>query len=165
MSAKTIFTKTMSAETIMDTKFHFLNPDQSIPEAVKMFKSAGIAENKKIFGMMVIDSKDQLVGMLSMHDILLFIRPKHIRILGEMEDLSEEHLFEGIINRVKPLRVEDIMTRELVTIRPDTQLIMAMDIMIQKHVRRIPVVDGGRVIGIVYRSDLFFHFMDILDGD
>ncbi len=152
----------MFAETIMDTNFHFLHPQQSITEAVGMFKSASIAENKKIFGMMVIDSKEQLVGMLSMYDILLFVRPKHIQILGEMEDLPEELLFEGIMNRVKPLRVEDLMSTELVMVRPDTQLIMAMDIMIQKHIRRLPVVDKGKVIGIVYRSDLFFHFMDIL---
>ncbi len=155
----------MFAETIMDKNFHFLHPRQSITEAVGMFKSASIVENKKIFGMMVIDSKDRLVGMVSMYDILLFIRPKHIQILGEMEDLPEELLFEGIMNRVKPLRVEDLMSTELVTVRPDTQLIMAMDIMIQKHIRRLPVVDQGKVIGIVYRSDLFFHLMDILVSD
>jgi len=155
----------MFAKTIMDTNFHSLHPEQSITAAVAMFKSASLEENKKIFGMMVIDSNDLLVGMVSMHDILLFIRPKHLQILGEMEDLSEELLLEGILNRVKPLRVEDLMSTELITVRPDTQLIMAMDIMIQKHLRRLPVVDDGKVIGILYRSDLFFHLMDIIVGD
>ncbi|OQY50901.1 MAG: signal transduction protein [Desulfobacteraceae bacterium 4572_89] len=152
----------MLARNVMDKNFHSLGPGLSITDAVKMFKSAGIAENKKIFGMMVMDSKDRLVGMISMYDILLFIQPKHIRILGEMEDLPAEPLFEGILNRVNNVRVEDLMTTDLIIVGPDTHLIMVMDIMIQKHIRRLPVVENNKVIGIVYRSDLFYHFMETM---
>ncbi len=154
----------MFARNVMDKNFHSLHPWQSITDAVRLFKSASIAENKKIFGMMVMDSKDRLMGMMSMYDIMLFIRPKHIRILGEMEDLPPEPLFEGLLNRVNNLRVEDLMTTELITIRPDNNLIMVMDIMIQKHVRRLPVVENNKVIGIVYRSDLFYHFLETMVG-
>ncbi len=152
----------MFAKTIMDTNFHFLHPRQSITHAVQSFKSAGKAENKKIFGMMVTDNEDRLVGMLSMYDILLYIRPKHIRILGEMEDIEHDQIFESMSNRVRNIRVEDLMSTELVTIRPDTHLLLAMDIMVQKHIRRLPVVEAGKLIGIVYRSDLFNHIMEIL---
>lgn len=148
------------AKTVMDTKFHFLHPWQSITHAVQAFRAAGMVENKKIFGMMVVDADDQLVGMVSMYDILLFIRPKHIRILGEMEDIAPDQIFEGIKSRISKIRVEDLMSTELVTIGPETHLLMAMDIMVQKHIRRLPVVDKGKLVGIVYRSDLFNHFME-----
>lgn len=155
----------MFAEQVMDTRFHFLHPGQSIVEAVRMFRIAGEKEGKKIFGMMVIDDDDHLVGMLSMFDILLYIRPKHIGILGEMEDISPEPVFESVLRRVKKVRVEDLMTESLVSIKPDTHILVVLDTMIKKHIRRMPVVKDDKVIGILYRSDLFNFFMGKLAGD
>lgn len=149
----------MSAKQVMDTRFHFLHPKQSVVEAIRLFKSAGEKDGKKIFGMMVIDDDDRLVGMLSMFDILLYIQPKHIGILGEMEDISPEPLFESLLNRVKKIRVEDLMSTTLVSVKPDAHLLVVMDIMIRKHVRRLPVVEDDRVIGILYRSDLFDYMI------
>ena len=149
----------MFAKDVMDTRFHCLKPRQTIAEAVQMFRQAGEAEGKKIFGMMVTDENDRLVGMLSMYDILLFVKPKHVEIFGEMEDLPLQEMFAGLLERVKKIRVDDLMSTELVTIRPDTHLMVIVDIMIRKHVRRLPVVDGGSVVGIVYRSEVFDAIM------
>jgi CBS domain-containing protein len=155
----------MFAKQVMDTKFHFLHPEQSVVEAIRLFKTAGKKEGKKIFGMMVIDDDDRLVGMLSMFDILLYIQPKHIGILGEMDDIFPEPLFENLLSRVKKIRVEDLMSTTLVSVKPDTHLLVVMDTMTRKHVRRLPVVENDRVIGIVYRSDLFNFMMKKLIDD
>ncbi|MCP3924143.1 MAG: CBS domain-containing protein [Desulfobacterales bacterium] len=149
----------MITREIMDTSFHTLSPDHSIFEAVELLKKSSEDEEKKIFGMMVTDKENQLVGMLSMFDILLFIQPKHIRILGEMEDISFETVLTGMMNRLKKIRVEDLMSTDLLIITPETNLMVVSDIMINKHIRRIPVVENNKVVGIVYRSDLFFHLM------
>ena len=145
----------MIAQDIMQTRFHTLSPDDTIAEAVKCFQTAGKLEKKKIFGLMVTDSSDRLVGMLSMYDILLFIQPKHIQIWGEMEDLDPSILYDERLEQVKNIMVGDIMTAEVVTIAPDTHLMVIADIMIKKHIRRLPVVDGQEVVGIVYVSDVF----------
>ena len=149
----------MFARDVMDTSFHCLRPNQTILEAVQIFRKAGEAEGIKIFGMMVTDDQDRLVGMLSMYDILLFVKPKHIEIFGEMDDISMEVLFAGSLEQVKKIRVEDIMTAELVTINADTHLMVIVDIMIRKHVRRLPVIAEGSVVGIVYRSQIFDAIM------
>ena len=154
----------MFAKQVMNTQFHFLHPQQSIVEAIQMFKTAGKEEGKKIFGMMVIDD-DRLVGMLSMYDILLYINPKHLGILGEMEDISCEPLFKNLLNRVKKTRVEDLMSNLLVSVEPDTHVLVVMDTMIKKHVRRIPVVENQRVVGILYRSDLFNYIINEIIED
>jgi CBS domain-containing protein len=143
----------------MDTRFHCLQPEDTIETAVRRFKTISDAEGKKIFGMMVTDSGGRLVGMLSMHDILLFIQPKHVEIWGEIEDVDPGPIFEGLLTRVRTIRVGDIMTTELVTIKPDTHLLVIVDLMIKRHIRRVPVVAGERVVGIVYRSDLFYHLL------
>jgi CBS domain-containing protein len=51
------------------------------------------------------------------------------------------------------------MTTEVVTIKPDTHIIAVADIMIKRHIRRLPVVEEQDVVGIVYISDLFYHLM------
>ena len=115
--------------------------------------------------MMVIDETDNLVGMVSMYDILLYLRPKHIRVLGEMNDIAPDLILEGMVRRIRDIRVADLMTTDLVTISPQTHLFMVMEIMIQKHIRRLPVVDQEKILGIIYRSDLFDHLMDTLVRD
>jgi CBS domain-containing protein len=150
----------MLARDIMQTGFHSLSPGNTIAEAVQCFQKAGESEKKKVFGLMVTDHRDHLVGMLSMYDILLFIQPKHIQIWGEMEDLDPSILYDERLEQVKSVLVGDIMTAEVVTITPDTHLMVIADMMIKKHIRRLPVVDGQEVVGIVYVSDVFHHLLD-----
>lgn len=149
----------MRARDIMDTRFHTLRPDQSIAEAVKTFHAASTAEQKKIFGLMVTDERNRLVGMLSMYDILLFVKPKHAGLWGEMEDLPLADAFDELLERVKAIRVADIMTVEVVTIGPDAHVMVIADLMIKRHIRRLPVVEGQAIIGIVYISDVFNHLL------
>ena len=149
----------MHACNIMDTRFHTLRPQQSVADAVKLFRTASEQEGKKIVGLMVTDAQERLVGMLSMYDILLFIRPKHAALWGEIEDLRREEVFDELLDRVKAIRVEDIMTSEVVTIGPDTHAMVIADLMISRHIRRLPVVEGREVVGIVYISDLFYHLL------
>ena len=56
--------QTMIARGVMNTVFHCIRPDNTIAEAVRLLKTASDAEGKNIFGMMVTDGKDRLVGML-----------------------------------------------------------------------------------------------------
>ena len=150
----------MIARDIMQTRFHTLSPRDTIAEAVRHFQIAIKDEQKKVFGLMVTDEDDHLVGMLSMYDILLFIQPKHVHIWGEMEDIDPSQLYDERLERVKSILVGDIMTPEVVTITPASHLMVIADIMIKKHIRRLPVVDGPEIVGIVYVSDVFHHLLE-----
>jgi len=151
-----------TAKDVMFAKFHTLLPNTPISEAVKMFKTASEEEQQKVFGMMVINENGRLIGMISMYDILLFIRPKHTHIWGMMEDIDVTGLLDNACERTKTILVGDIMTTDLITVTPDTHLMMILDIMIKKHIRRIPVLEDERVVGIVYISNLFYHLLDKL---
>lgn len=50
--------------------------------------------------------------------------------------------------------VADWMTRDPITIPPDTTLLEALGLMERSKVRRLPVVDGGRLVGIITKSDV-----------
>ena len=155
----------MFASDFMDTQFHVLHPQQNIAEAVSAFQKFSESEEKKIFGMMVTDDDDRLVGMLSMYDILNYVQPKHVAIFGEMEDLDPAEIYRNRLKTIRSILVDDIMTTEVVTVQPDTHLMVIAEIMIKKHIRRLPVVKDQMVVGIIYVSDVFYRLMVMFSSD
>jgi len=149
----------MFARDVMTTQFMTLRPGNTIAEAVKRFQEASRLQGKKVFGLMVIDDADKLVGMLSMYDILLFVQPRHASVWQELDEADQARIFGDVLGRVKSIQVGDLMTTDVVTITPQTHLMAIMDIMIKRHIRRLPVVSGAEVVGIVYISDLFYHLL------
>jgi CBS domain-containing protein len=152
------------ARDVMAKQFFTLRPETTIAAAVQVFRQASQEMRQRVFGLMVTDSDGRLVGMLSMYDILLLIRPKHTHIWGEMSDLELDGLFAAACQRGKGIQVGDIMTTDLITVTPDAPLLLIIDIMIKKHVRRIPVLEDSRVVGIVYLSTVFDRLLDRLAG-
>lgn len=153
-----------TAASIMTTDFPTLFPDTPLIDAISLFRDSSRQYGRRLFGILVIDNDRHLVGMLSMYDILLYVRPKHIQVWGAMEDLDVAGIIEAAGSRLKASLVGDIMTPEVVTVGPQVDLLMVLDIMIKKHVRRLPVVDDQRIVGMVYISDLFNHLLERL-GD
>ncbi len=150
----------VTAADIMTTQFTTLLPETPVSEAIQIFREAFRQEGRRLFGMIVIDKDHHLAGMLSMYDILLYLRPKHIHVWGTMEDLEIAEVVNAAGSRIKSILVGDIMTPDVVTVGPNANLMMVLNVMISKHVRRIPVVEDQQIIGIVYISDLFNHLLE-----
>jgi CBS domain-containing protein len=150
----------LTARDMMETRFFTLTPSMPVREALQVFKRAREASGQTVFGLLVTEEQGRLVGMLSMYDIFLLLRPKHIHIWGEMSDLDVSGILEAACERIQPVLVGDIMTTDLITITPDTHLLHIVDIMIIKHVRRLPVLEDGKLIGIVYISRIFQRLLE-----
>jgi CBS domain-containing protein len=148
-----------TAKAVMQTDFQTLSPETSIREAVAAFQNSSKHLGRRVFGMMVVDGNEKLVGMISMYDLFIFLRPKHIEIWGEMDDINLGSLIDDALSRANAVQVGDLMTTELISITPDTDLMMIVDIMIKKHVRRLPVLDGKKIVGIVFISDVFDYLL------
>lgn len=98
--------------------------------------AAEIMKREDVGAVPVVDdlNSKKLVGIITDRDIAL-------TVVGERKGLE--------------IRVEEVMTRNPVTCRPDDSSQDAMDRMSQHQVRRIPVVDGkDRVVGIIAQADL-----------
>ena len=153
-----------TATSIMTTDFPTVHPDTPIAEAIRIFRESAHHSGRRLFGLIVTDENHHLAGMLSMYDILLYVRPKHIQVWGTMEDIDVAGLIDAAGRRLKSILVGDIMTPDVVTIGPNVDLFMILDIMIKKHIRRLPVIEDQRIIGIVYISDLFNHLLEQIDN-
>ncbi len=150
----------ITAASIMTTEFPTLLPETPLIDAIRIFRESSRQYGRRLFGIIVTDKDRHLVGMLSMYDILLYVRPKHIQVWGAMEDLDVSGLIDAASSRLKSILVGDIMTPDVITIGPQVDLLMVLDIMIKKHVRRLPVVEEQHIIGIIYISDLFNHLLE-----
>ena len=151
----------LTAREVMDTRFFTLRPEATVAEAARVFEQAGRETGRTVFGLLVTDGNGQLLGMLSIYDIFLLLRPKHIHIWGEMEDLEVSGILEAACARAKSILVGDIMTTQVVTITPETHLLLIIDIMIKRHIRRLPVLENGKIVGMVYFSKVFQHLQGL----
>ena len=54
-------------------------------------------------------------------------------------------------------KVNQVMSTNIITAKTDEHLMTVLDRMIKNKYRRLPVMDNGRAVGIVYISDIFYH--------
>ncbi len=150
----------ITAADIMTTDFPTLLPQKPLIDAITIFQETFRSQGRRLFGMIVADEDDHLVGMLSMYDILLYLRPKHSHVWGTMDEIEIAGVIDAAGSRLKSIQVGDIMTPDVVTISPKANLMVLLDVMIKKHVRRLPVVEEQRIVGVVYISELFNQLLE-----
>jgi CBS domain-containing protein len=71
--------------------------------------------------------------------------------------ITERNILERIVEpRLDPstVRVKDIMSSPVVTIDPNAAVEEAAQIMARKHIKKLPVVDGGKIVGVISTSDI-----------
>jgi CBS domain-containing protein len=107
---------------------HTIGPDRSILDAVALLLEHGIG------ALLVRDAGDTVAGIISERDILRICRDRGAA-LGR-------------------IRIADVMTRDLVVCVPDDDVDYAMGIVTKNRVRHLPVLDGGRVVGMISIGDL-----------
>jgi CBS domain-containing protein len=102
----------------------------------------------------VVDDQGKVVGMVSDNDLLLRGGMNVTISLKKATDLDYvRELHESLENPNR--KVSEVMTREVVTTAPDTILARAARVMVDKHLKRLPVVDGdGKLVGILGRLDV-----------
>ncbi|TGQ31230.1 CBS domain-containing protein [Mesorhizobium sp. M00.F.Ca.ET.216.01.1.1] len=139
----------MQAEAIMTAPVIGIEPTASIADA------AGLMLSKKISGLPVIRNDGTLVGIISEGDFLrrgeLGTQRKRSRWLEFL--VSPGRAADEYVH-ANGRRVEEVMSDEVVTVSGNASLAEVVELMARHHVKRIPVVDGGKVVGIITRSDL-----------
>lgn len=107
----------------------------------------------KISGMPVVDDKGMIVGMISEKDILWGMFPKLQDFMENPESIdfqSLEREYKDVVN----LRVADLMTTKVFTVEPDMPVLKAASVMFRNRIRRIPVAQGERLVGIISIGDV-----------
>lgn len=142
----------MKVKDIMIKDVRHLSPELSAKDA--LYKIL----NQKISGLPVIDENGKLIGMFTEKDVLSYMFPSYVEQVGKF---IYGETPKAVINKLAALdkiSVKDIMRKEVVTVSSDTDLAEAAHLILTQRARRVPVVEGGKVIGIIAREDILREF-------
>lgn len=139
----------MRAADVMTRDVATVAPDTPLTAIAELMLS------KRISGVPVVEADGRLAGVVSEADLMW-------RAEGEGEPrrswwaslLSGRSLAAADFIRTHGTRADDVMTRDVVTIGEDTPIEEVIDLFERRRIKRLPVVKGDRLIGIVSRSDL-----------
>lgn len=111
-------------------------------------------------GLPVVDRQGHLVGMLTEGDLMrraeLGTERKHPHWLEFI--LGPGRLAQEYVD-THGRRVEEVMTADVVSIDKSMPLKEAVTLMEGRHIKRLPVLDHGRLVGIISRADLLRTFL------
>lgn len=141
----------MKVSEVMTQDVVSLTPDQSLEEAAKLLVEAGVS------GAPVV--KDgAVVGILSERDLLDSRTnpkpPRYLELLGGIIFLDDVEKYQAQLKKAVAVRVDQVMTREVAVIEASAPLEQAAKIILEHRVNRIPVVEDGKLVGIITRSDV-----------
>jgi CBS domain-containing protein len=106
---------------------------RSIGASTSVVEAARLMRDEHI-GSLPITDGDRLVGMITDRDITT-------RVVAEAADLATTS-------------VGDVNSQDLISVEPDKDLEEALRLMARHQIRRLPVVEGGRLVGIVAQADI-----------
>jgi acetoin utilization protein AcuB len=122
----------------------FVRPDTPVTEAQAVMK------REKIHHLPVLDKEERLVGIVTEKD-LLYASPSVATTLSVYEMTS----------LLAKLKVEKVMSREVISIAEEVPLEEAARIMVDNSIGGLPIVRGKTLVGIITESDLFRIFIEL----
>lgn len=146
------------ARDLMTKNFDTIHMDEPVEKAIKKILNAKVRPTgHKTVSLMVVDYDNGLVGTVSMYYILYHLRPSYLNYGIDGNELSWKGEVDEFVREVKQKKVVQIMNDNILSVPADEPVISILDRMIKNNLRRISVVDNGRLIGVVYMSDIFYH--------
>jgi len=121
------------AKTIMKTDVITVDKDTEIYEAIRLMVKSNIT------GLPVVNDDQTLAGIITEKDVL--------KLLYDSQNL--------------PDTVEDFMTEQVTWFDQDDSLIDITDSFINNHFRRVPILDKGRLVGIISRKDIIGYILKL----
>jgi len=156
----------VKAKDIMEPITETLTPETTLKEAVNKMRVARRGNGwAGVKGLIVLDNGN-LAGMVSIKDILRAIIPSYMT-LTELGEFTWDGMLEEMAKRVAGKKVEEIMTRDVITVSEDAPLMECADLVVKHSLQRLPVLNKDKkVIGMIYIRDLYQAIVQaLLDKD
>ena len=146
-AANTFFPRQLMVRDVMTPK------PQSITAEGPLSAAAGLLLSSIFTGLPVVDEKNRPLGIITQGDLInRGGLPLRLGLLAE----SEKDGLASIMRILAKKCVKDTMTTPVITIAEERPLTEAVDLMLTKGLKRLPVTDkGGRLVGMLSRLDIF----------
>jgi CBS domain-containing protein len=140
------------AKDIMTPDPITVGPELSVTEA------AHLMSERRVGALPVVD-KGRMVGFVTEGDLIMQDArvhfPTYLSLLGGYVFApGANDRFEAALRKAVAASVDDVMTREPVTVTPEALVTDVATLMVERDIARVPVMDGDTVVGIISKSDI-----------
>jgi CBS domain-containing protein len=139
---------------IMDPDPQTVRPDTPVEEVVRALRG------HELPGLPVVDGEGRCIGIVTEADLILpddegdLHIPHYINLFGGTIFLEPLSRFEERLRKAFASKAEDMMTRDPDVVAPDTDVREAARLIHESGHNRLPVVENGRLVGVVTRVDV-----------
>jgi CBS domain-containing protein len=139
---------------IMDPDPVTVHPEDDVRTVVRLLKEHDLR------GIPVVNEYGRVVGIVTESDLVIpdeqgdLHIPHYLELFGGVVFLEPLRRFEGRLRKAFASKVRDLMTAEPVTIAPGASVREAARVITERHHDRLPVVEHGRLVGLVSRVDV-----------
>jgi CBS domain-containing protein len=139
----------MQALDIMTTRVATVSPDTPVADVARLML------DRRVSAVPVVDAGDTVVGIISEDDLIRRLEPPagH-RGSWWMAFLMDSNQRAADFIKAHGQSARDVMTAEVVTVDEDTDVGTIAETLEKKHIKRVPVLRGGKLAGMVSRADL-----------
>ena len=152
----------LCARDIMTAEVVSVEPCTSLQEFSKLLEESNVSV------MPVVDEDQSLYGIISATDLIESDRPLHIPTVISLFDwvlyLESEKNFSAQVKKICAQTVGDLCTRDVVVCAPETPVSEVAELMVKHKVHLVPVVQDGKLAGVVGRHDIL-RSMGNITGD
>jgi CBS domain-containing protein len=139
----------MKVKEVMETKVITIKDTATYEEA------AAVLHNSRISGAPVVDKDGNVVGLISEKDLLRVLYPYYQSYAEHPEAYLDYEARENKIEEIRKRPIDKFMTKQVTTIDPTTPVLKAGGIMLAHGFHRLPVIEDGKLIGIVTREHIY----------
>jgi CBS domain-containing protein len=144
----------MQVREIMEADVPTVEPDQPVEDAIRLLRDHDLP------GVPVVNDGGRCVGIITENDLVIpdeegdLHLPHYIQLFGGIIYLEPLHRFEGRLRKAFASKVSDMMTEDPIPVDADDDVEEAAKLIARHRHNRLPVVDHGRLVGIVTRLDV-----------
>lgn len=142
----------LQARDIMTSEVITTTPETSVTEV------AALLDKHLISGVPVVDREDWVVGVITQSDLVARARdlelPPTISLFDLRLVLETPGHFKKRLEKMLGTTVAEVMTSEPFTVYPETPVNQIAELMEKKKVHTIPVLEGGKLVGVIGKIDL-----------
>ncbi len=146
----------MLINDIMTRKVVTVTTGDSVEECARLLQKHNIS------GLPVLGKDGKVAGIVTEGDLIRrasrIKAPGYLEILGGLIYLGSPQKFVDELQRAMSLEAGNLMSKKVISIKPDDTMEKAATLMIENEISRLPVLDeDGNLIGIVSRRDIMQH--------
>lgn len=147
----------LKARDIMSREITTVYPDTEIIQAANLMLA------RHLNGLPVVDREGRLKGIICQSDLMAQQRkiplPSYFVLLDSAIQLTTSHEIEHVIKKMAATKVADAMTRDPVTVEPETSLEDIATLMVENGIHTVPVLDKGWLVGVIGKEDILRTLM------